>query len=224
MKIIILILLFLIADSAKVGSKIKTIINGLVNNIPKEKEKIQLANFNNSRVKTIIDNGYNSFAQNTFVVYFDRVEDEDFRAFLTHLAKIILKVPNGNINDFMLSFDLALFSETTYAINFRLFYSDNKGECNYIYVISDRIEDEATEWIVIKTKVNFQLAPSIFISTNTKTVLWGLYKETNTIIEKLPRSLTMEDLNRLCNFLNIIALEEAAKFINERSLFLEYLS
>ncbi len=207
--------------STNVGPKIKTVINGLVYNTPQEDD--QSAYIENERIKAIIDNGYNSFSQNTFVVHYDRVDDEDFSGFLNYLANKILKVPKVSLEDFLHSFNVALFAETTYAINFRLFYSDARGECNYIYIIADRIDQEATEWIVMKTSVNFELAPSIFISTNTKTALWGLYKETNTVIEKIPRSISIADLNRLCNFLNKIALDEATKFINEPSVFLEYL-
>ena len=64
---------------------------------------------------------------------------------------------------------------------------------------------------------NFEIAPDLLIMRDSKSILGGMFGSSRERIERVPHSMTPDDLQEMLDFFDLIAFERFMKLFDESS-------
>jgi hypothetical protein len=228
-KLFLLLLVVLIQVIHTQDDLIKQVVGRILDTVPDLRRELEeaKAETNKTAIIRVIGQGLTSFKQNSEVMHYEGVHDDNLEAFLQHIRKIV-KVPEVYSDDFVDSLMLIQFATFNEIVIKRFIYSiDKTGFCRYVCILGQRDEEtQETEWLIADIKGSFELAPDLIIIESSTSAAWGLFKDYRQEVIRIPKTLNEEQITMLVKFFEILAFERFGEVLkisgsHHKLLFLE---
>lgn len=95
---------------------------------------------------------------------------------------------------------------------FKMGEADNKLQ-HATVMYSHNSTTSKSNWLVLQTEIEFELAPYVYVVTTSHSYLGGLWTDSNDSLKKVPRGLTTADVVELMSFFNLAAMMSTAQFM-----------
>ncbi|TNV82010.1 hypothetical protein FGO68_gene7730 [Halteria grandinella] len=158
-------------------------------------------------VERITKLGFKTFQQDMEIFYIKNLLVSRYPAFIDNLlANRHIPVKHlANIKEF---FELTEYMDFGTWQSYRAMYSaTNTSETNYLCILASRSSETKISIYMAILQNSFELAPDLLILKSSKSSWGGLFKKTSTKIVEVPHLLSPDDLDTLCDFFDLIAMQ-----------------
>jgi hypothetical protein len=166
----------------------------------------------NTEIKErILGKGFDYFSQQAQIQISKGVKEEYIDKYLEHL-EARLKVPNDRKEDLKMSLEEVKFTDSSVWSAFdTLFSIDTQGNVKFASILASRNDSGRYDFVYSDIKAEFKLAPDVLVVRKSLSVLGGIWADSKDEYQKVPRSLSPEDVQIVVQFFQIVAFKGFAE-------------
>jgi hypothetical protein len=173
--------------------------------------KTVVETFRTTRSRTIkerlLGKGFDYFEAKSSIQIINGVKEERLNDYLRNL-ETRLRVPEDRVQDIRSVLSEVEYSDSSFWSTANILFSiGHQGNCKFASILYNRRDDGKYDFIVNDIDATFQLSPDVLIISKKLSVLGGLWQDEKEEVQKVPKSLTQDDIDTVMSFFNIIAFK-----------------
>jgi hypothetical protein len=165
-----------------------------------------------SVVNATIKSGQDFYSKKTTVLSFTGVDLAKAASFGEYVVRI-LKVPDDKKNAFLANLD---FSQEQNLRDSVLFYKSGvSGPVKSVHIVSNaNFEKKNFNVFILETTTDFKVTEDLFVLKNSVSKVGGFLQAEKIDFKKLPKSMTVDDVSQLIQFLELAALNKFKAYLD----------
>lgn len=191
-------------------------VNDLIQNLLKSLPKLEtdIKKKKSTIVDKIVNRGFENFQQAASMEQYIGVDDKYIDLFLANV-KEDLELPSKFESAFDSTMRDVLYGDSNTWIAFDIVFSLNKGTtCKFVCVLARHDEKTSKiDWLIANIRATFDFAPDLFIISQKKSALGGLWNVEEDKVLFAPSYITNQNLKVVFDFFQIITIKRFAELL-----------